>query len=903
MSTSRVIVKNLPRNMKEGKFKQMFSECGRVTDCKLKMSEKGTFRRFGFIGFATEAEALTAVEKFHNTFIKATKIQVELALPYGDRAIDRPWSKYSQGSSAFRQLHPATGAEGPKVPTASSKVKQLNAEVHKSKLVEQMDEFYKLECESGFQEFLAAHTQKSASKKWANDELEGNNLPSKRDQTVSLPAAKKSLAGESQSSTPKDAINDNQAQSQDVPSHDVPSQDVLSLSSISDLEYLRTKVVKDDTIVRDDPDMREDRELGVSPSSEFTVKMLGLPFNVKEKDIHNFFHPLTVLAVRQTKDQKGRPSGRAYADFETEYDLGEALKRNGDYIKRRYIQLFRDYGPGTAPTSKTVQSDPQSQLKPWELRVVKKSDEDEDLSETGRLFVRNLAYTTSEDDLSEHFSKYGPLTEVHVPLAKDTNKVIGYAFVTFMFPEHAVKAYQESDGTIFQGRLIHILPAKTREGPSEEDLSNEGSSYKKQKEKKMKKQASSSHNWNALFLGTDAVVDSMANRYEVDKRDILDARESDSLAVRIALGETQVVSDTKSFLEQHGVNLDIFGKPNVARSKNIILVKNLPFGTTDSDLNKLFSPFGSISRLVLPPGGVSALVEYSEIAHAQSAFRKLAYTKYRYTPLYLEWAPAGSLREVDTHAASTAEEEEPTEETSEDEKQVVAMATVFVKNLNFSTDDQSLKNFFTSSSKHVIGANVAYKKNFKEPAKPLSMGYGFVEFDSCDHAQEAVKKMQGAELEGHRLELKLSHRETVQKRKVAKSSKVTEQTTSKILIKNVPFEATKKELLEILKAFGEVKVLRLPRKISGSRGEHRGFAFVEYTTKKNAKKAFEALCSSTHLYGRRLVLEWAEEDATVEMLRKRTSDHYYGEKPPARRSRQLAQELLLSAQSSQNDTS
>ena len=42
------------------------------------------------------------------------------------------------------------------------------------------------------------------------------------------------------------------------------------------------------------------------------------------------------------------------------------------------------------------------------------------------------------------------------------------------------------------------------------------------------------------------------------------------------------------------------------------------------------------------------------------------------------------------------------------------------------------------------------------------------------------------------------------------------------------------------------------------------------------QRAFEALCSSTHLYGRRLVLEWAEDEDSVEALRKRTAEHYHG---------------------------
>lgn len=84
------------------------------------------------------------------------------------------------------------------------------------------------------------------------------------------------------------------------------------------------------------------------------------------------------------------------------------------------------------------------------------------MSDTGRLFVRNLSYGCTEDDLQHLFSKYGALVEVNLPIDKNSNKSIGYGFVTFMMPEHAVKAMSELDGSIFQGRILHLLPGKAQ---------------------------------------------------------------------------------------------------------------------------------------------------------------------------------------------------------------------------------------------------------------------------------------------------------------------------------------------------------------------------------------------------------------------------------------------------------
>jgi len=80
-------------------------------------------------------------------------------------------------------------------------------------------------------------------------------------------------------------------------------------------------------------------------------------------------------------------------------------------------------------------------------------------------------------------------------------------------------------------------------------------------------------------------------------------------------------------------------------------------------------------------------------------------------------------------------------------------------------------------------------------------------------------------------------------------------------------------MLFIFRTFGELKGLRMPKKMVGT-GIHRGFAFVEYNSKTEAKAAMESMCQSTHLYGRRLVLEWAQAGENLDEMRKRTADQY-----------------------------
>lgn len=62
--------------IKEERLRKHFGATGQVTDCSLKYTKSGVFRKFAFIGYKTEAEAQAALKQFDGTFIDASKIVV-----------------------------------------------------------------------------------------------------------------------------------------------------------------------------------------------------------------------------------------------------------------------------------------------------------------------------------------------------------------------------------------------------------------------------------------------------------------------------------------------------------------------------------------------------------------------------------------------------------------------------------------------------------------------------------------------------------------------------------------------------------------------------------------------------------------------------------------------------------
>jgi multiple RNA-binding domain-containing protein 1 len=88
-----------------------------------------------------------------------------------------------------------------------------------------------------------------------------------------------------------------------------------------------------------------------------------------------------------------------------------------------------------------------------------------------------------------------------VPLKKSDGKGKGFAFVQFKDFEHAVQAYDNTDGTIFQGRLLHIISSKAKKDTSFNEFEISKLPLKKQKEIRRKQDATrATFNWNSLYL-------------------------------------------------------------------------------------------------------------------------------------------------------------------------------------------------------------------------------------------------------------------------------------------------------------------------------------------------------------------------------------------------------------------
>ena len=80
-----------------------------------------------------------------------------------------------------------------------------------------------------------------------------------------------------------------------------------------------------------------------------------------------------------------------------------------------------------------------------------------------KLFVGNLSFNATENDLQDAFSQFGAVSEVNIMMDRVTNRPRGFAFVTMASPEDAEKAIQGMNGKDFDGRALTVNEARPRE--------------------------------------------------------------------------------------------------------------------------------------------------------------------------------------------------------------------------------------------------------------------------------------------------------------------------------------------------------------------------------------------------------------------------------------------------------
>jgi RNA recognition motif-containing protein len=80
-----------------------------------------------------------------------------------------------------------------------------------------------------------------------------------------------------------------------------------------------------------------------------------------------------------------------------------------------------------------------------------------------KLYVGNLAFNTTEQDLEEQFSQFGQVSSASIVTDRDSGRSRGFAFVEFDSKESAQAAIQALNGKELDGRALTVNEARPRE--------------------------------------------------------------------------------------------------------------------------------------------------------------------------------------------------------------------------------------------------------------------------------------------------------------------------------------------------------------------------------------------------------------------------------------------------------
>ncbi|SPE53237.1 putative RNA-binding protein RbpB [Verrucomicrobia bacterium] len=80
-----------------------------------------------------------------------------------------------------------------------------------------------------------------------------------------------------------------------------------------------------------------------------------------------------------------------------------------------------------------------------------------------KLFVGNLSFDVTENDLQDAFAAHGTVTEANLMMDRTTGRPRGFAFITMATPEDAQKAIDALNGTMLGGRNLTVNEARPKE--------------------------------------------------------------------------------------------------------------------------------------------------------------------------------------------------------------------------------------------------------------------------------------------------------------------------------------------------------------------------------------------------------------------------------------------------------
>lgn len=202
------------------------------------------------------------------------------------------------------------------------------------------------------------------------------------------------------------------------------------------------KLVTDDAASEEEDAVAVPEPAPAAQRSEYGIWVGNLPWKVSKVDLQKFLTssagieeqsitrihmPAPTQPTAEAARQRIKPQnkGFAYVDFSTEYALSAALTLSETLLsgRRVLIKNAKNFEGRPDPAKEEGKIGPQAGKPP-----------------SKRVFVGNLAFDTTNEELKEHFARCGEVADCFITTFEDSGKCKGYGWVTFEELEGAVKA-------------------------------------------------------------------------------------------------------------------------------------------------------------------------------------------------------------------------------------------------------------------------------------------------------------------------------------------------------------------------------------------------------------------------------------------------------------------------------
>jgi len=406
------------------------------------------------------------------------------------------------------------------------------------------------------------------------------------------------------------------------------------------------------------------------------------------------------------------------------------------------------------------------------------------------LYVRNLPYTITEDDLSNAFSAFGSVGQIALPRNKASGDAKGFAFIDMGSKEQVDKAIASMDGQVFNGRSISVSPMLPKEKvPERQDV-----------ERPVQEK-----NENKAYIGNlpfgvteDAVKEFFAEQSSVTE--VYLAKESDTGKDR-GFGFVSFANEADMIKAIESLDGKFFQGRRLAVRKPLkkgeksevkpkregmtrVYIGNLSFETKLETLKDLLSQHGEVMDVFInedQTNGLSKGFAFAQMApeDAEKAIAALDDT------------------EVDGRLIRVSKAEKKTAKTK-----------LYIGNLSFDTEKSTVQNMLEEFGT----VDELYMPRSTEGGY---RGFAIVTMDP-DSAMNTIAELDGVEVDGRYI--------TIKEAQPKGAPKAPRSQNTKLYIGNLSFYTPAETVKAAFAEFGEVIDCFLPT--DAETGGSRGFGFV-----------------------------------------------------------------------------